>query len=112
MGNASSYEEWIEAIKNVTGRPFDFEEYEKLGERSYTLERVYNVREGITRADDTLPARLLEEPIPGGPAEGEVAIIAPLLDRYYELRGWDNNGIPTPDTLKKMGLEDLIKYLP
>ncbi len=112
MGNASSYEEWIQAIKNVTGRPFDFEEYEKLGERSYTLERVFNVREGITRADDTLPPRLLEEPIPGGPAEGEVAVVDPLLDRYYELRGWDNNGIPTPEKLKEMGLEDIIKYLP
>ncbi|MFC2009387.1 aldehyde ferredoxin oxidoreductase family protein [Chloroflexota bacterium] len=109
MGCASSYEEWLLAISNVTGREFTFEDYKTLGERIYNMERVYNAMEGITRVDDTLPKRLLEEPIPEGPAKGHKAELD--LDTYYELRGWDKNGIPTLEKLKELGLEDLIKYL-
>jgi aldehyde:ferredoxin oxidoreductase len=112
MGCASSYDEWTTAITNVTGRKFTFEDFKKLGERVYTMERLFNVREGITRADDTLPKRLFEEPLPEGLGKGHVAKIDVLLDRYYQLRGWDNNGIPTPEKLRELGLDDLIKYLP
>ena len=63
--------------------------------------------EGITRADDTLPARLLEEPLPEGPAEGMVNENLPaMLDKYYELRGWDKEtGKPTPEKMRELGLE-------
>jgi aldehyde:ferredoxin oxidoreductase len=82
----------------------------KVGERAYNLARVFSVREGITRADDTLPARLLEEPLPEGPAEGMVNENLPaMLDKYYELRGWDKaTGKPTPEKLKELDLEEYI----
>lgn len=112
MAYASTYDDWILAIKNVIGREFTFEDYKKLGERVYNIERVYNVREGITRADDTLPGRLLEEPITEGPAAGNVAELETLLDPYYELRGWDKDGKPTPERLRELELEDLIEHLP
>lgn len=111
MGCASSYEDWLRAIENVLDRPFTFEDYNTLGARVYNQERVFNAREGITRADDVLPKRLVEEPISDGPAAGHVAMAAELLDHYYELRGWNDNGIPTPETLKKLGLDDIIKFL-
>ena len=60
-----------------------------------TLERKFNIREGFTRADDTLPSRLLNEPLPDGMAEGKkVEGLDLMLDEYYALRGWDNNGVP------------------
>ena len=111
MGITSSYKEVISAVTNVTGREFTHEDFKMLGERVYNMERVFNVREGITRADDCLPPRLLEEPLPTGRGKGHVAKIDTLLDPYYKLRGWDKNGIPTPEKLQELGLENIIKHL-
>ncbi|MFX0173586.1 MAG: AMP-binding protein, partial [Candidatus Hodarchaeota archaeon] len=68
----------------------------------------YNIREGLTRADDTLPKRLLEEPMPDGPAKGHVVNLEPLLKAYYEYRGWDEYGIPTAEKLEELELDWLI----
>jgi aldehyde:ferredoxin oxidoreductase len=82
------------------------EKLEQIGERIYNLQRCYNVRHGITRADDRLPRRFSEEPSPSGNAEGEVIDLEPMLDEYYTLRGWDvDTGIPKPETLQALGLE-------
>ncbi|HID91091.1 TPA: hypothetical protein EYP44_03925 [Candidatus Bathyarchaeota archaeon] len=71
----------------------------------YNLERCFNVREGIRRRDDTLPQRLLREPVPVGPARGAVCPLEPMLDEYYGLRGWDKKtGAPTPERLRRLGL--------
>ncbi len=92
------------------------------GERIVNLERLYNVRLGLSRADDRTPERFTTEPLPvyaisrdeatGGahrsPEPVRHAIIKDfdaMLDRYYELRGWDSNGIPTPETLRRLGLD-------
>ena len=73
---------------------------------------MFNVREGITRADDNLPARFHDEPLPEGPAKGMVITQENLdsyLDAYYDLRGWDKEtGKPTREKLTELGLEDLI----
>ena len=108
MASTLSYEEWVKLIANVTGRPFTFEDYKKCGERGYNLERVFHIREGITRADDTLPWRCLNEPMPSGPAKGQVNTLEILLDAYYQYRGWDKNGKPTPEKLKELELEEFI----
>ena len=64
---------------------------------------------GGTRANDNLPKRLTEEPLADGPAEGLVVDIEPLLDAYYDFRGWDKaTGKPTFAVLIKLGLEKLI----
>ncbi len=112
MGMVLTSEDWASLIQNLLGYAFTAEDFAKTGERLYNLARVYNVREGITRADDTLPPRLLEEPMPEGPAKGEKVNLDPLLNAYYEYRGWDKDtGIPTKEKLKELGLEWAIKEI-
>jgi aldehyde:ferredoxin oxidoreductase len=112
MGMASDAQEICEIIAAVTGWEFGVEEFRKIGERIYNLERAFNIREGLTRADDTLPRRLLEDPLPEGPAEGHVNNLEVLLDPYYEFRGWDKTtGAPTPEKLREVGLEEVIEHI-
>jgi len=63
------------------------------------------LREGFTSKDDTLPKRLMEEPLKDGPAKGRVVKLAPQLEEYYRYRGWDANGVPKKEKLKQLGLE-------
>ncbi len=111
MGIVLTAEDWATLISTLTGWNFTASDFRKTGERIYNLERVFNIREGLTRADDTLPKRLLEEPLPEGPAKGQVVNLEPLLDAYYEFRGWDNKGKPTPEKLKELGLDWMIKEI-
>lgn len=112
MGMALMAEDVVPMIAHATGWDFDVDEFRKSGERIYNLARCYNVREGATRADDTLPKRLLEEPLPEGPAEGLYLDLEPLLDAYYEFRGWDKEtGKPTAEKLQELGLEGLVEKI-
>lgn len=81
-----------------------------VGEKVYNLERCFNIRDGFSRKDDTLPRRMYTEPLQGGMRDGEI-IRKPdvIIDEYYEARGWDKNGIPTQETLKKFGLAEVNK---
>ena len=84
----------------------------KVGERIVNLERAFNVREGFGRKDDRLPDRILNEPLHtyGAPGEGEmVREMEKFLDRYYELRGWAKNGVPTREKLEDLGLGQIVK---
>ena len=88
------------------------------GERVVNLERLYNVRLGLSRADDHLPERFVEESLPvvafAGEEQEEVVHVGALrdvegmLDRYYRLRGWDENGIPSPETVRRLELDRWI----
>jgi aldehyde:ferredoxin oxidoreductase len=112
MGLGSDAEEITNIIEAVTGWEFGVADLRKAGERIYNLERAFNVREGMTRADDTLPKRLLEDPLPEGQAEGQVNNLEVLLDPYYEFRGWDKTtGKPTPEKLRELGLEEVIDQI-
>ena len=75
----------------------------KAGDRIYTIERLFINREGFTRKDDTLPPRLLKEPMTGGPSKGHVVKLGAMLDEFYAVRGW-KDGKPTPEKLKELGL--------
>lgn len=109
MGMALMAEDVVPIIAAATGWEFDEDAFRRGGERIYNLARAFNVREGCRRADDTLPKRLLEEPLSDGPAAGLVVDLDPLLDAYYEFRGWDKEtGIPTAEKLKELDLEDII----
>ena len=110
MGMALAAEDWVDMIGNCVGWAFGVSDFRKAGERVYNLARAFNVREGLTRADDTLPKRLLEEPLPEGPAEGhKVEKLDQMLDAYYEFRGWDKKtGKPTPEKLKELGLDYVV----
>jgi aldehyde:ferredoxin oxidoreductase len=81
---------------------------ERVGERISTLARLFNVREGFSRPADTLPARNLEQPMTAGPAAGQVVELAPMLDEYYRLMGWDKDGVPTSMCLINLGLAELL----
>ena len=108
LGFCVASDGWVELVAHCLGRDFTYDDLMRVGERAYNLARVFNVREGVTRADDTLPPRLLEEPLTEGPAAGKVNENLPaMLDKYYELRGWDKaTGKPTPEKLKELGLEE------
>jgi len=105
MPNASAF---MRLIELATGTHFGgLEEFLKVGERIYTLERTFNMRAGLTGSDDTLPKRMLEEPLDDGPSKGNVARIGEMLPEYYRLRGWDEQGVPLPEKLAELGLESL-----
>ena len=95
-----------EAVGLVTGWKTDLQELLTTGERIYNLCRLFNVREGLDRKDDVLPERL-GEPLPEGASAGETLgreDLTKLLDEYYGLRGWDENGVPTEETLERLSL--------
>ena len=96
------------ALSQATGMKMDFGKYFRMGARGYTLERLYNLREGFTAKDDTLPARFTdEEQIPGN--KKTKVPLSKMLPKYYKIRGWDSKGVPTKKTLKKLDLEDIVK---
>ncbi|MBL8472898.1 MAG: aldehyde ferredoxin oxidoreductase family protein [Rhodocyclaceae bacterium] len=83
---------------------WSLEKLNEMGERIWNLERQFNNAAGFTAKDDTLPPRLLTEPAKVGPAKGLVSGLDKMLPEYYELRGWDTEGRPTPETLTRLGL--------
>ncbi len=91
-------------LQGAIGEQYTTEELEKIGERIWNMEREFNNRAGLTKADDSLPKRLLTEPAKTGPAKGKVNELAKMLPKYYEVRGWDTEGRPTAETKKRLGL--------
>ena len=109
---------WIEdfatVLKLVTGYE-GFADPRKLmimGERMVNLKRAFNVREGIRRKDDTLPERFTKEPMPAGPAKGQVVDLERMLNEYYQLRNWDfETGIPKRETFERLDMMDIAEEL-
>jgi aldehyde:ferredoxin oxidoreductase len=112
MGIMLTADDYVGLIASATGWPFGLEEFRTSGERIYNLERAFCVREGMERDMDLLPARLMQDPLPDGPAAGMVIerhTLEAMKDAYYQFRGWDQaTGIPTPEKLRELGLDDLI----
>lgn len=88
----------------VVGVEHTEDDVRKIGERLFNLERLFNHRLGFTRKDDTLPRRLTQEPHSDGIGEGNVVPLEEMLDRYYKLRGWSKEGVPTDEKLKELGI--------
>ncbi len=100
------------ALEAATGMAMSVERLQRIGERIYNLQRCYNALHGITRADDKLPRRFAAEPSPTGNARGQTIDVEPMLEEYYQLRGWDRRrGWPTPEKLRELGLPDAIGRL-
>jgi aldehyde:ferredoxin oxidoreductase len=112
MGMVLTAEDWAKLISTLMGYEFLADDFRRTGERIYNLERAYLLREGFTRDDDTLPPRLLEDPMPEGPATGQVVNLDVLLDAYYKYRGWDKHGRPTKEKLQELGLEWVAHSIP
>ncbi len=98
-------DDYCELLNNATGFAYSTEEMMKAGERIWNLERVFNLKAGIDPSQDTLPKRLLEEPIEEGPNKGKVHRLSELLPEYYDIRGWDKTGIPTDEKLKDLAIK-------
>jgi aldehyde:ferredoxin oxidoreductase len=105
---AVSVEFFARLLTAVSGIDFSADDLMKVGERTWNIERLYNLREGFTKTDDTLPKRMLEEPVPAGPSEGHTVRLDSMLEEYYQFRGWDENGVPKEAKLEELGLENLI----
>jgi len=109
-------EHYAELYSLITGRTKSWPDLLKISERIWQLTRAFSVREikGFGRHLDFPPARLTEEPIADGPNQGHVlskADIHNLLTWYYTARGWDENGIPTRETLISAGLAEVVEEL-
>jgi len=108
---AISLQDYVEAISSATGWHMTLEEMRLVAERSWNLTRLFNVREGFTRKDDTLPERLFTHSSTKGPSRGQVVdkgSFDRMLDNYYQIVGWDKNtGVPSKEKLIELGLENL-----
>jgi aldehyde:ferredoxin oxidoreductase len=104
-----SWTETAELLHAATGWDITGDEVQTIGERIVNLERLFIAREGITRRDDVLPSRFLEDPMPSGsgPSTGSVLELETMLDDYYRARGWEaETGLPTSQKLKELGLSE------
>ncbi|MFX0148311.1 MAG: aldehyde ferredoxin oxidoreductase family protein [Candidatus Hodarchaeota archaeon] len=114
--HAPKWEEFSKLVYLASGMEFSVSELMQIGERIYTIERMFNNREGFSRKDDNLPERYFEEATPIGLPRVQGLNIdrekfEKLLDEYYVLHGWDNNGVPTKETLEKLELEKEPSHL-
>jgi len=91
-------------LQAACGEQYTTEELEKIGERIWNMEREFNNAAGFTKADDSLPKRLLTEAAKTGPAKGKVNMLAEMLPKYYAARGWDSEGVPTAATRERLSL--------
>jgi len=104
---ANSWDEMVTLVNAATGFGYNVDELRKIGARSWTMERLFNLREGLSKKDDTLPERLFTLPIDDGPSKGAVVNKADFdkeLEEYYKLWGWTSDGVPTQDALDKLGM--------
>jgi len=102
-----SLDDYADYFQAVTGESISKNDFLTIAGRIETLIRTFNLREGFTRKDDTLPYRTLLEPLPDGPAKGQFIgeeNLDRMIDDYYACRGWDSTGNPTEATLQKYGL--------
>jgi aldehyde:ferredoxin oxidoreductase len=103
-----SVEFFARTLSAVNGSNFTADDLMKVGERTWNMERLYNLREGFTKADDTLPKRLLEEPVAEGPSQGHTVRLEGMLEEYYQFRGWDEDGVPKQKKLIELGLDAMV----
>ncbi len=111
---ATAAQNAADMLNGVTGLNFTPEDIVAVGERVNNLARAFNVREGFTRDDDTLPERILTEPLKEGGSKGHYisrAELNQMLDDYYDERGWDAQGVPTRQKLLDLGLENVVTQL-
>ncbi len=97
-------DDYRDLLNAVVGTNLTTDQIMTTGERIWNLERTFNLKAGIKPNQDTLPKRLLNEPIPAGPSKGQVHHLGELLPEYYSQRGWSEDGVPTEAKLAQLGL--------
>ena len=99
-----SLSDLLDTLNCTTGWNWAMGDFLKAGERIFNLQRLVNIKYGISRKDDSLPAKIFE-PAKEGSRAGKIPVpFEEALDRYYKLRGWDDVGIPTQGKLKDLDL--------
>jgi len=88
----------------IVGLDLTTEDLWKAGDRIWNLERMFNLKAGVGPDQDRLPRRLVSEPIPSGPAKGQVHRLPELLPEYYKERGWNEQGLPTEEKLAELAI--------
>lgn len=96
-------------MTSVTGYEYEVQDLQLAGERIWNLERLYNLKAGFTKEDDTLPPRFLTEPLKEGGSAGHVVQLDTMLAEYYRFRGWTPDGVPTAKKLVGLSLDKLEK---
>jgi len=108
--NLLNFNEFSKLVYNITGLEITPAGIWEIADRAYTLERLFNIREGLTRKHDWLVDRYFDEPTPIGLpiARGknlDREKFKKMIDQYYQLHEWDENGVPKPETLKKLKID-------
>ncbi len=99
---------YLDFLNIATGWDVELAEFYQTGERIFNLQRMIGVRLGISAKDDTLPDRFLKTTRGAGPAGENIPQLDTMLAEYYDIRGWDSDGIPSPDKLKSLGLDECL----
>jgi aldehyde:ferredoxin oxidoreductase len=94
-------------MKAISGIEYDVMKLLEIGERIYNMERIFNIREGLGKKDDNLPPRFTKVPLKDGISKGHVVPLEKMLEQYYYVRGWDKDGVPKPELLKKLGIKHI-----
>ena len=94
----------VPMINSCLGTEYRADDLLRIGERIWNQERLYNMKAGFDHTHDTLPERFLKEPIPDGPAQGQISKVDEMLPRYYDIRGWSEKGEPRAETLEALEL--------
>ena len=100
-------ETFVPLTAAATGIPYTVDDFTKIGERTWNIEKLWNLKAGLTAADDWLPKRLLKEPHKSGPAKGVTVDLDAMLSVYYKERGWNAEGEPSKQKLAELGLAAL-----
>ena len=100
-------ETFVPLVAAATGVDYTVDDFETIGEKTWNLERLWNLKAGLTKADDNLPKRLLSEPHTDGPSAGVTVDLDAMLPVYYSERGWDEEGVPTEEKLAELGLASM-----
>jgi aldehyde:ferredoxin oxidoreductase len=99
---------YLDFLNIATGWDLDLDEFYQMGERIFNLQRMISVRRGIRAEDDTLPERFLTTTRGAGPAGENLPELDVMLAEYYDVRGWGEDGIPTDEKLKSLGLDECL----
>ena len=108
VGGGVQPSQYLRMFNNATGFDMTLEEFFRTGERIHNLKRMFSIRRGITGKDDTLPARILTHKLTDGGTRGNLFDLDAMLDEYYAVRGWNQDGVPTREKLTELGLEECL----
>ena len=108
MNPAMKPSDYLTALNSATGWDMAFDEFMLTGERIHNLKRMFSVKRGISRKDDILPARILTHRLTSGGTRGNLFNLGAMLNEYYSVRGWSEEGIPTREKLIELGLEECL----